>query len=494
MIIFKISPFNSNYTMSNKQDNDQKPNKDGKIMETSYGTVNDWLNKYRPSTISDLITNRKAVNEVCEWLSTYYKKKQAVLKMMDQAGKTNKKVNKKDLFKSCMLLTGNHGVGKSVTVDVIAKHLGYEVKRLNVSLFKSGKNLEDIIAKIVTDNNIQSLISSQTKRRKIIVVDELESITSRIEKNSIASLQKLNDTKFYCPIIFISNDNHKKLISNIEKASYSVKLFKPYDSDMKRILIRIAEDEKIKFDNVNIVNYVVTMAQGDVRRLILILYDIKSAYHSCVITKERLIEYKKTTNIKDTDLSLYQATDKILYNYKSINQVLRLYESNKVILPLMVQQNYVPYIVDNSDDIELMYKISDLLSYGDVIEQHIYSGQNWNLQDIHGIYTCALPSYYLNTRMPDDTMDIKAVFAKDLHKTSIRSINKKNITKSATYLNNMSVTDYLYLSKIIRHHIKKSDKESVIAMLSQSGLRVDSGTIDTILKIDKIDNYKNAKK
>mgnify|MGYP000651294309 CR=1 FL=1 len=47
----------------------------------------------------------------------------------------------------------------------------------------------------------------------------------------------------------------------------------------------------------------------------------------------------KVAKEKDIDINLFEATNVLLYNYKSIDDCLRYYEAEKVLLPLMVHQN-----------------------------------------------------------------------------------------------------------------------------------------------------------
>lgn len=471
--------------MENNMENDIETNSDMYYKEN-------WIEKYNPTRISDLISNRRIIKQIYDWLYTYNKNKRVILKLINEK---SKKINRNSSFKSCMLLTGNHGVGKSVTIDVIAKQLNYDIKKLNVSIFKSEKNLGDIISKILMEDNIISMSNNNKKRKKIIIIDELESITSAIEKNAISNIQKLNDTKMYCPIIFISNDTHRKLIANIKKTAFWIKLYPPYDSEMIKLLNKISDSEKIIYKDNEIIYKIIHLVQGDVRRLLLILHDLKNAYNNSIITYEKITKYIESTKKKDIELNLYEATDNILYNYKSVNQCLRLYESNKVLLPLMVQQNYIPYILKNDNtNIELVHKVSDLLSYGDIIEYYIYSEQNWNLQDIHGIYTCSLPSHYLNDKISGIKININSEFAGDLHKTSIKNINRKNVTNSNKYFNHMTVSDYLYLNKIIKNFNSLNSSEISSILLNEYDIKIDSGIISTIMKIDKIDKSSSKTK
>ena len=75
---------------------------------------------------------------------------------------------------------------------------------------------------------------------------------------------------------------------------------------------------------------------------------------------------------KDVDIDLYKATEGLLFNYENINGCLRYYETEKVLLPLMVHQHYVGSILNTVDDndrrFEIIKKVSESLSYGDVVE------------------------------------------------------------------------------------------------------------------------------
>jgi len=270
----------------------------------------------------------------------------------------------------------------------------------------------------------------------------------------------------------------------------------PTPLEMKKIMMRITQDESIEFGQPHLADQIICLSQGDIRRLIFILHDIHNAYPHTVLTQEHINNYTRSTEVKDMDVNLYKATDKLLYNYTSINSCLRLYENNKVLLPLMVQQNYIPYILNNrrttnddvSNHLDLIYRIGDTLSYGDIIENHIYSEQSWNIHDIHGLYMCAFPSYQLNTSDLNPTLWIKAKFANDLHKTSIKNINKKNIANSNKSFNDLSIDDYLYISKIVRGLIQSHGVDYCLQFLAPYKLKTEQ--IETILKIDKIDGTK----
>ena len=86
----------------------------------------EWINKYQPKKIFELITNTTSVKTLSSWLGNYDKRKREILK----TDKKNKKKDKNDpnsKFTSCVLVTGDHGVGKSTTVEIVLKEYNYEV-------------------------------------------------------------------------------------------------------------------------------------------------------------------------------------------------------------------------------------------------------------------------------------------------------------------------------------------------------------------------------
>ena len=105
-----------------------------------------------------------------------------------------------------------------------------------------------------------------------------------------------------------------------------------------------------------------------------------------------------------------------------------LYETEKVLLPLMIHENYYKSIINNYDNISTIIsrikEISDSISIGDNIETSIYTDQNWYLQNIHAFYTCVNTSFNINSQK-NKNKKININFSSDLNKTSLKNINRK---------------------------------------------------------------------
>jgi DNA polymerase III delta prime subunit len=460
----------------------------------SIKSISIWTEKYKPKKVVELTTNNTAIKSIYSWLVNYDKMKNEVLKNINNKKLKNQAKTTNHELKSCMLITGGHGVGKSITIEVILKDLGYNAVNLDINILKAGKNVDDVIKKIMLSSNILSIMNNDAKKKLAIVIDEIEAITASAEKTCITSLQKMNEQNWYCPIIFISNNQHNKLLSDIKKSSYEIKMWPPFPSDMKKILLRVAGSENIKIKSETVINKIIDHVQGDIRRLIFTLQDIKNAYGNKIITIDTIDEYKTMSNRKDIDIDLYKATDELLYEYTSIDNCLRLYETEKVLLPLMVHQNYAKSIIGNykSDESRhnLIRQISDSLSIGDVIENYIYGDQNWEMQEIHGFYTCVAPSYYLCNGIKNEPNKVKLAFATDLNKTSIKRINKKNIINTDKCFRNMNINDYIYINKIIRKLISENKIQECSELLKPYNIKLEH--IESLLKIDKIRDTKTT--
>ena len=460
-----------------------------------------WINKYKPINTKELISNSSAIKSIFAWLMSYDKMKKETLKYLYK--KKQKKPGIKQVkleHKSCMLVIGGHGIGKTTTVNIILKELGFSILNLDVNTLKSGKNVEDVINKIMVSSNILTIMNNDVVKKVAIVIDEIESITASAEKTCITTLQKLNDQNWFCPIIFISNGQHNKLLSDIKKFSFEVRLWPPYTSDMKKILLKIANGERMNITNEYVINKIINHSQHDIRRLIFTLQDINNAYGKKPIGPSVIDEYCFMSNKKDIDIDLYKATEELLYDYTNIDNCLKLFETEKVLLPLMIHQNYTKCVMSNRESVEdqhnLVQKISDLLSTGDVIENYIYGDQNWEMQEIHGFHTCVATSYYLcdGIKHVDNEFDnenkINLTFATDLNRTSIKRINKKNIINTNKCFKTMNINDYIYINKIIRKLIMKNDIKKATVLLKGYNIKLEH--VESLLKIDKIKNTKTS--
>jgi DNA polymerase III delta prime subunit len=483
-------------------------------------------NKYKPQKISDIAGNKKAIDQILSWLNNFEDNKKKIL-TKHKTGKKKKinkiKIpeieindediedipiededinteipypikngNKTDSPKSCLIITGNHGVGKTSSIHAILNELKYVIQIINFSKITTGKNIKDVIERITNTSDILKIMDGQKNTKNVIVIDELESLTSNTEKNCISALIKTNEYYWFCPIIFISNNQHNKMLSDIKKNSLEIRFFQPFPQDMLIILKKITENENINIKNQSVAYKIIEHSQKDFRRLIFILQDLKYAYNNEIITMEMLDEYCLTSKKKDVDFDLFNATELLLHSYTSIDDSIRYYETEKTLLPLMIHQNYIKSILSISDEkkietYENISNISELLSNGDVIENYIYGEQNWDMYEVHGYYTCVATSYILSKINPYKESS-KLDFPMDLNRTSIQKINRKNIINANKCLNNMNIHDYIYINQIVRKMLLDNKNSECMKLFDGYGIKMEH--IESLLKVDKIQSSK----
>lgn len=438
------------------------------------------LDKYRPLKKSQLVCNLDKVNIIQSWLSTYHKLKPTNIK----------KVSTKELNKSSLLVTGNHGSCKTVSVLLLLKLLNFRVHTIDSKTMNDGK-LESSMRQIVPPYNIIEMMSGvKSKPKFAIVIDELEIITSTTEKNYINNLLKLNEKEWFCPVILIANNQHNKFISGIKKKFTSVGFNLPTSLELKKIFMHVAISEGIKMvraDATQILNKLIEHSKNDVRRLINTIEDIMNIYKNNILTLKIIDEYCIVTMKKDIDIDSYKATKNVLFNYKSINDCLRQYEIDKALLPLMVHHNYHDYLLQNTNNnYDLAISLAKSLSTGDLIENYIYCNQKWELQEIHGFYTCVATSFYLDQAIPRKTRKYtETIYHSEYSKNSITKMNKKIIIKTNNCFKDFTIMDYIYINKIIRRLI---DSNNILGckdiLIGYPKINIDY--VDSLMKIDKI--------
>lgn len=450
--------------------------------------LNKWINKYKPLKVSEIVCNKKGTNTIISWLKNFEKNKEKYL-IENQTKKRKRKKNSGDGSRSCLYVKGKHGVGKSAIVRVILKELGYDEINLNYKQISKSKKREDFDL-IFNCQNIFNVMSKKRRRRgkEIIILDELEFITSSKEKSYLLSLLKSNDQNWHCPIIFISNLQHNKFLNELAKNTLLVKFYSPWESEMKTLLKRICKKEGIRLSSVRVERKLIDHCQSDMRVLINTLEILKSTMDDKVLTLDKVKEYCLTSQKKDIDILLFDATSELLFKYRSIDDCLRLYETDKTALPLMFHHNYLPCIIENvpGEDrvLDLVETISDEISMGDVIENYIYGEQNWHMQEIQGFLMCAATSFHLKENLSKNPIKISPTYTQDFNKTSIMNINKRNINNTKNCLKNMDIFDYIYTNKIVRNLIRSGDIEKVVEFMQGYDAALEH--IESLLKIDKI--------
>ena len=163
----------------------------------------------------------------------------------------------------------------------------------------------------------------------------------------------------------------------------------------------------------------------------------------------------------------------------------------------MMHQNYIKCVMQyynkHEKSYDLLADIAISMAKGDLIENYIYSDQNWDMQEVHGFFSCVNPSFKLTHAklcITADELRPLMEFPADLNKTSIKRINKKNIVNSNNCLKNFEINDFICIDKLIKKLIDDDKIEECVQLFDGYNAKVEN--IESILKIDKINETKSV--
>jgi len=431
---------------------------------------NIWLSKYQPKTLDEIIGNKEHIINIKKWL-----------------------LNFPNTDNHALVISGGHGIGKNLLIRLLLTDTNYLIKNIYSTNLKNKNIISELISECTKTKNIYTSFNKSINQKYAIIIDDTESITLTSEKDNLLELFKFNSEHKYFPLIFISNLQHSKLINNLKKMSLDISLDYPPLTEIKDYIKNICKKESMNIIDDNIIIQIIKFCQADIRRLLYVLQDLYYTYNNKLITGEMFKEYQCMTQKKDIDVGLYYAAKNLLDNYKNINKCLQLYETEKVLLPLTIYENYYKKLfkqttLPNNTILDIMANVTNSVSVGDVIETNIYSDQNWFLQNIHGFYTCVNTSYTINNiknyTQLKTKLDYDLVFSADLNKTSSKNINKKkNISMLQLKFKNKNIDDILYINKIL-YELEKNKNTTIIKSLKNT-YKLDNKNIQIALKIDK---------
>ena len=430
-----------------------------------------WTDKWKPSNISEIVGHKSQIKKIKEWLK-----------------------NIKSLKSQTLIISGNHGIGKTLTVKLILEEFNYYPKIIYPNEIKEHRLLDDFEDFYNHKNSIYSKMKTNNKHKSNIalIFDDTENISLTSEKKYIINIFKENNKHKSFPLIFIANNQHSKLLNDLKKNSPEVKFYTPTTYEITQLIKKVCKKEKLKFIDNLCYDKIINFSQNDIRKLINILqelsYHFKKDNEKVKISLKDVDKFIKKSREKNIDIGLFDATSSLINKYEDYDNIYKLYESEKVLLPLMIHENYKKKVLSSKNDwddvLYNMVKISDSISRGDNIETSIYTDQNWYLQNIHGFYTCLNTSYWINK---NNDKDIKGPlkFSSDLNKTSLKNINKKNISNLLKIVSKKSVQEILMLNRIANHLITNDKQEELVNKLQSYDKDITIKEVELCLKIDK---------
>lgn len=304
-----------------------------------------WSEKYRPKEFFDIKGQEAVISEVRSFFQYFPNVKKAIL------------------------LSGPAGTGKTSLAGVIKNEFKLELFELNASDFRNKEQLE---AKLKPASEQASLFY----KGKVLLVDEVDGLSSVKDKGGLAELMELIDSTQF-PMIITANNVWDAKFGELRK---KCKIITLKDLDYKTIsliLQDIAKKEGLNVGN-QVLASISIKSKGDVRAAIndlQIMASDKNQGDSYLNLDERN---------KETDI--FNALKFIFKNLVN-EETLRLYDSVNIPLEkifLWLEEN-IPYEYSGEE----LYKAYEALSIADMYRGYIRKNRHWRFLVYQNIFLSA---------------------------------------------------------------------------------------------------------
>jgi len=424
-----------------------------------------WFNKYKPKSLDEIYLKQDEIKKIKGWISDF-------------------KYQKPD-YKKSLLLYGPPGVGKTTIATLILEANNFDVIEFNASDIRNQKLIRDKIEEINGSINIMDFMC-RNKKYIGIIMDEIDGMSSgdRGGINELTSIIYSKKSKSKSPFICITNILGKKL-KQIQDKSCSIRIQKPNQFYLTKMVKRILAKENIILEDELIIKYIVDKSQSDYRRLINLCEYI---FGSKIIdfSYEKLKILVDTFEKKNEELSPYTCVDKLLNIYTDIDRVYKLFDQEKNLVSILIYENFVDFIIKNRKDKDKLKTIANLYdnySQADLYDKDIYINQHFEMYRYNCILKCAIPSYTINKMSKYScNKQVNLNYSSLINKTSLEYLNYKSIDNINRRLSNYKSSDIIVnIADIILIYICEYDIEKGLEILKYYKI-----SYDEFLKLGKI--------
>jgi len=291
-----------------------------------------WAEKYRVKSFEDVKGQNLAIEKVKMFLKSFPKKKS-------------------------IILHGSPGVGKTSLAYAIAIESDSEILELNASDLRDKAKIAEIIGHAVQQKSL-------FKTTKIILVDEVDGISSSRDRGGLAELLGLIEKSAF-PLIITANDIWDKKFNLLRKKSEVVQLKDIDYKTVSDVLREVCKKENIVVSD-DVLTSIAIKARGDVRAA---LNDLQ------ILGKSNAEELVKEMGDRNREQSIFSALQYVFKRAQINQEMIEVYdEVNMPIdeLFLWIEEN-IP-LEYRGEELALAF---DALSVADVFRGRIYRQQHW---------------------------------------------------------------------------------------------------------------------
>ena len=305
-------------------------------------------------------------------------------------------------IKKGIYINGPSGIGKTTFVVNLLKKLNYEVIYYDNSC-KNKNFIESLSNNNLSTSSVYSLFYENSKKN-VIVIDDIECLNSS-DKNVLTFLIKLIrqkktkkqklESSTDCPIIFINSGSCDKKINELIGVTTAFNLIKPNNNQLTILLKKLLSDyfnSNSNIDNEFILNNMLSFLDNKLYNIKKILFYYKNNMLNKILNNTDNI----INNNNNNNTNIKNITKNLLYKHHNFDTINNILESDRTSIALLLHENIIKVINNDSQGLKIYLKILDNFSFCDYIDRYIFKKQIWQLTEINYITKIFYNNYILN--------------------------------------------------------------------------------------------------
>ncbi|XP_065350449.1 replication factor C subunit 1 isoform X2 [Cloeon dipterum] len=375
-----------------------------------------WVDKYKPQNVRQIIgqqADRSIVKKLIQWLQDWEKNHSNPNEKKPRPAPWAKNDNGA-AFKAA-LLSGPPGIGKTTSVHLVCKELGFDIVEFNASDTRSKKLLHQEVSELLSTQSLSGMFKGNRakalSKKRILLMEEVDGMAGNEDRGGIAELILLvKQSKI--PVVCTCNDRGSQKIRSLVNYCFDLRFQKPKLEQIRAAMMSICFKEKV------------TIPKGDLDAMIAgTNFDIRQIIHMMSLwaagetnMKTGLMEKESKKSKKEFKIGIWDITPKVFsanMEEKSKNAIYdktHLFFQDYSLGPLFVQENYLSAVhgvangADKIKKLQLMSRAADSIAQGDLVENIIRTNQAWGLLPVQAIYSTVTPGIVLRGRLTSQAM------------------------------------------------------------------------------------------
>ncbi|MFH1072306.1 MAG: replication factor C large subunit [Nanoarchaeota archaeon] len=233
------------------------------------GSTLPWTKKHEPGALAEFTGQEDKLNQVMSYVKGFKRGR-------------------------ALLVQGTTGTGKTLSVHLLAKELGYELLEINASDVRNADSINSIVGNALQQRSLFA-------KNKLILIDELDGISGSEDRGGIQAIAKLIDNAAF-PVIITANDVSEAKFNPITRKAIVVDYARVGYLLIFNCLKKICSQEDLTYDEDSL-KTLARMVNGDLRAAVNDLQSLAGKK----ITRETLA----TLSSRDVEEDIRQALVKV---------------------------------------------------------------------------------------------------------------------------------------------------------------------------------------